>query len=107
MLHDADIRDGLCFYLEERYGEVRFFEELTIGKSRADIVMVTRESIIGIEIKSDADIVKDYLRKQGLSDSEIVFSYSADGQTKGIALTIFGFAALAIYIVYFKLENDI
>ena len=35
-------------------------------------------------------------------DSEIVFSYSADGQTKGIALTIFGFAALAIYIVYFK-----
>ena len=55
VLHDADIRDGLCFYLEEQYGEVRFFEELTIGKSRADIVMVTRESIIGIEIKSDAD----------------------------------------------------
>ena len=55
MLHDAEIRDGLCFYLEERYGEVRFFEELTIGKSRADIVMVTRESIYGIEIKSDAD----------------------------------------------------
>lgn len=26
------------------------------------------------KIKSDADIVKDYLRKQGLSDSEIVFS---------------------------------
>jgi len=33
-------------------------------------------------------------------DSEIVFSYSADGQTKGIALTIFGFVALAGYLVY-------
>lgn len=35
-------------------------------------------------------------------DSEIVFSYSAEGQTKGIALTIFGFAALAAYMLYFK-----
>lgn len=33
-------------------------------------------------------------------DSEIVFSYSADGQTKGIALTIFGFVALAGYLIY-------
>ncbi|SEK41736.1 YfhO family protein [Ruminococcus albus] len=35
-------------------------------------------------------------------DSEIVFSYSADGQKKGIALTIFGFVALAGYLVYRK-----
>ena len=33
-------------------------------------------------------------------DSEIVFSYSAEGQTKGIYLTIFGFAAFVIYMVY-------
>ena len=35
-------------------------------------------------------------------DSEIVFSYSADGQTKGIAITIFGFAAFAVYMIYYK-----
>ena len=69
MLHDSDIRDNLCLYLEEKYGEVRFFEELMIGRSRADIVMVTRKAIIGVEIKSDADTyerlkrqVKDYDR---------------------------------------------
>lgn len=34
-------------------------------------------------------------------DSEIVFSYRAAGQNKGIALTIVGFAALAAYMIYF------
>ncbi len=69
MLRDSDIRDGLCEYLEIQYGKVRFFEELTMGKSRADIVMVTDAGIFGIEIKSDADTyqrlerqVKDYDR---------------------------------------------
>ena len=69
MLYDADIRDGLCDFLEEQYGRVRFFDELVIGKSRADIVMVTPEELIGVEIKSDADSyarlsrqVKDYDR---------------------------------------------
>ena len=67
MLYDEDIRDGLCEYLEERYGKVRFFDEMVIGKSRADIVMVTPDALFGIEIKSDADTytrlsrqVKDY-----------------------------------------------
>ena len=69
VLHDADIRDDLCVYLEELHGKVRFFDELTMGKSRADIVMVTEEGLIGVEIKSDADTydrlarqVKDYDR---------------------------------------------
>ncbi|MBQ8966449.1 YfhO family protein [Ruminococcus sp.] len=35
-------------------------------------------------------------------DSEIVFTYSAEGQTKGIALTIFGVVAFAAYMVYAK-----
>ncbi|MCR5467441.1 MAG: sce7726 family protein [Lachnospiraceae bacterium] len=68
-LRDADIRDGLCIYLEEKIGKVRFFEELVIGKSRADIVMVTDDEMIGVEIKSDRDTydrltrqVKDYDR---------------------------------------------
>ncbi len=63
MLHDYDIRDNLCDYLESKYGEVRFFDELMIGKSRADIVMVTREAIFGVEIKSDADTY-ERLKKQ-------------------------------------------
>ena len=69
ILHDSDIRDDLCSYLEERFGKVRFFDELTMGRSRADIVMVTEQGLYGIEIKSDADTydrlsrqVKDYDR---------------------------------------------
>ena len=38
-------------------------------------------------------------------DSEIVFSYHAEGQTKGIILTIVGFGAFAVYMLYFKYFN--
>ena len=69
VLHDADIRDDLCDYLEVKYGKVRFFDELVMGKSRADIVVVTEDGLVGVEIKSDADTyerlsrqVKDYDR---------------------------------------------
>ena len=69
MLRDADIRDSLCDYLEERYGKVRFFDELVMGKSRADLVLVTERGLLGVEIKSDADTyqrlagqVRDYDR---------------------------------------------
>ncbi len=84
MLKDSDIRDGLCLFLEEQYGKVRFFEELVIGKSRADIVMVTEEGLIGVEIKSDADTyarlpgqVKDYDR---FFDCNILACGSTHGQ---------------------------
>lgn len=54
-LYDKDIREPLFDYLEERFGKTRIFEEKIIGRSRADIIMLTEERIIGIEIKSDAD----------------------------------------------------
>ncbi len=67
ILHDKDIREPLFNYLEEVFGRVRIIEEKTMGKSRADILMVTKDMIYGIEIKSDADTyirlksqVKDY-----------------------------------------------
>lgn len=67
MLRDKDIREPLFDFLEETYGKVRILEEKTMGKSRADVVMVTIDSLFGIEIKSDADTyarlgrqVKDY-----------------------------------------------
>lgn len=69
MLKDKDIREGLFNFLEDEYGKIRIFEEKIMGRSRADVVMVTSDSIFGIEIKSDADTyvrlkrqVKDYNR---------------------------------------------
>ena len=41
MLRDKDIREPLFDFLEEAYGKVRILEEKTMGKSRADVVMVT------------------------------------------------------------------
>lgn len=55
MLLDKDIREPLFEFLEERYGKVRVLEEKTVGNSRADVVMVLPEKVVGIEIKSDAD----------------------------------------------------
>lgn len=55
LLHDKDIREPLFDFLEETYGKVRILEEKTMGRSRADAVMVTEEGLFGVEIKSDAD----------------------------------------------------
>ncbi|MDO5154560.1 MAG: sce7726 family protein [Eubacteriales bacterium] len=67
MLYDKDIREPLFDYLEERFGKVRIIEEKRTGRSRADVVMVLPNLVVGIEIKSDADTyarlkrqVKDY-----------------------------------------------
>lgn len=55
MLYDKDIRETLFDFLDETYGKNRIIEEKRMGKSRADVVMVTPNAIYGIEIKSDAD----------------------------------------------------
>ena len=67
IIHDRDIREPLFDYLEETYGKIRIIEEKMMGRSRADVVMVTEDALYGIEIKSDADTytrlsrqVKDY-----------------------------------------------
>lgn len=69
MLYDKDIRNPLFDFLEERYHKIRIIEEKQMGRSRADIVMVTEDAVFGIEIKSDADTytrlqrqVRDYDR---------------------------------------------
>ncbi len=65
--HDTEIREPLFDFLEGQFEKIRILEEKTMGKSRADVVMVTEEALYGIEIKSDADTyarlerqVKDY-----------------------------------------------
>lgn len=69
MLYDKDIREPLFDFLEEPHKKIRIIEEKQMGRSRADIVMVTEDAVYGIEIKSDADSyarlsrqVKDYDR---------------------------------------------
>ena len=61
-LRDRDIREPLFEFLEDFFGKIRILEEKTMGRSRADIVMVTPENLCGIEIKSDAD---SYVRLAG------------------------------------------
>jgi hypothetical protein len=67
LIHDKDIREPLFDHLEETYGKIRILEEKMMGRSRADVVMVTEDALYGIEIKSDADTyarlarqIKDY-----------------------------------------------
>lgn len=69
MIYDKNIREPLFFFLEEQYGRCRILEEKNAGRSRADVVLVAGQDLIGIEIKSDADTytrlagqVKDYDR---------------------------------------------
>ena len=55
MLYDKDIREPLFEFLEEEYGKVRILEEKVLGDSRADVMMVLPDGLVGVEIKSDAD----------------------------------------------------
>ena len=67
MLKDQDIREPLFDFFDEKFGKVRIIEEKQIAKSRAEVMLVLEEKLIGVEIKSDADTyarlarqVKDY-----------------------------------------------
>ena len=51
MLYDRTIREPLFDWLEGRYGKQRILEEIVIGKSRADVVLVLSSEIWGIEIQ--------------------------------------------------------
>lgn len=74
MLHDKDIREPLFEFLEEKYGKVRILEEKQMGRSRADVVMVTPDALYGIEIKSDADT---YARlKRQVRDYDQYYDYN-------------------------------
>ena len=83
ILKDKDIREPLFSFLEETYGKIRIIEEKTMGRSRADVVMVAPDALYGIEIKSDADTyvrladqVKDY-------DQYFDYNYVVVGSSHG------------------------
>ncbi|MCM1493696.1 MAG: sce7726 family protein [Muribaculaceae bacterium] len=74
MLYDKDIREPLFDFLEENYGKIRLLEEQVMGRSRADIVMVTATALYGIEIKSDAD---SYARlERQVHDYDLYYDYN-------------------------------
>lgn len=74
LLHDKDIREPLFEFLEEVYGKVRILEEKTMGRSRADAVMVTESGLYGIEIKSDADGYARLARQ--VRDYDLYYDYN-------------------------------
>lgn len=81
MLRDRDIREPLFDFLEERLGKLRIIEEKTMGRSRADIVMVLPEALAGIEIKSDADTYARLGRQVKDYDSYFDYNYVVVGST--------------------------
>lgn len=81
MLHDRDIREPLFDFLEERLGKIRIIEEKTMGRSRADIVMVLPEALAGIEIKSDADTYARLKRQVADYDRYFDYNYIVVGST--------------------------
>ncbi len=74
ILYDKDIREPLFEFLEELYDKMRIIEEKQMGKSRADIVMILTECIVGIEIKSDADTYARLARQ--VKDYNMYFDYN-------------------------------
>lgn len=81
MLLDKDIREPLFEFLETIYGKIRILEEKQIGKSRADIVMITPEELYGIEIKSDADTFTRLNRQVKDYDSYYDYNYVVVGSS--------------------------
>ncbi|MBR4163333.1 MAG: sce7726 family protein [Solobacterium sp.] len=81
MLRDADIREPLFAYLENRFGVIRILEEKTMGKSRADVLMVKEDGLYGIEIKSDADTYARLKRQVRDYDRYYDYNYVVIGTT--------------------------
>lgn len=81
MLYDKDIREPLFDFLEGYYGKIRILEEKQMGRSRADIVMVLPSSVVGIEIKSDADTYSRLQRQVRDYDQYFDYNYVVVGST--------------------------
>ena len=80
-LLDKDIREPLFMYLEIKLGKVRFFEEKDIGRARADVMMVTDDAVIGLEIKSDADSYARLKRQVRYYDKYFDYNYVVIGKS--------------------------
>ena len=71
---ELEMKDAFFWYLDGMYEKVRVIEEKVIGKSRADVVAVLPDRIIGFELKSDSD---SYQRlKTQIKDYDKYFDYN-------------------------------
>ncbi len=100
-LYDEDIRDPLCDYLEDQYGKIRIFEEKNIGRARADMLMLTDDSLIGIEIKSDADTYERLKRQVRFYNKYCDRNYIAIGKShaKHVAKHVPDFWGILVFSV--------
>ncbi len=78
---ESEMKDAFFWYLDGVYEKVRVIEEKVIGKSRADMVAVLPDRLIGFELKSDSDSyqrlatqIKDY-------DKYFDYNYLVVGKT--------------------------
>ena len=74
IIRDRDIREPLFDFLKQEYGKIRILEEKPMGRSRADMLMVTEDALFGIEIKSDADSYARLSRQ--VRDYNLYFDYN-------------------------------
>lgn len=84
MLYDKEIREALFDFLDETYRKNRIIEEKQIGKSRADVVMVIPNAVVGIEIKSDADTYARLKRQVRDYNKYFDYNYVVVGSTHGL-----------------------
>lgn len=85
-LFDADIREIIFTYFENRYEKLRIIEEKVIGKCRCDFMMLTPDTIFGGEIKSDHDSYTRLGSQVKAYDRFFDFNYCVVGEShrKGV-----------------------
>ena len=81
MLKDQDIREPLFDFFDEKFGKVRIIEEKQIAKSRADVMLVLEEKLIGVEIKSDADTYARLARQVKVYNKFFDYNYVVVGSS--------------------------
>ena len=89
MLKDQDIREPLFDFFDEKFGKVRIIEEKQIAKSRADVMLVLEEKLIGVEIKSDADTYARLARQVKDYNKFFDYNYVVVGATQSILKNMF------------------
>ncbi len=52
---EIEMKDDFFWYLDCNHEKIRVMEEIVIGKSRADVMAVLPDGIIGYELKSNGD----------------------------------------------------
>lgn len=52
---ETDMKEDFFWYLDSKFEKIRVMEEVVIGKSRADVMAVLPDELLGFELKSNGD----------------------------------------------------